>query len=184
MKKRYRAASIATAVLVAILALTGCTGMGNENMDMQNQTGTPQGYDQGGQMTPDRNMLDNDVNNGDTGYGDMTGMGMDMTGMKQKARRIESELEKIPGMNDINVVISGDTAIVGCTTNQDMSAMKSRIVNRVKQLDPSVKKVAVTNARDTLMEIRKLKSDMMGGSDTGGINARVKQLVNKITPNQ
>ena len=107
-----------------------------------------------------------------------------MNTARQRAMKIESECEKIPGVDDAAVIISGDTAVIGCRTNKNMGALRQQIINRVKQLEPSVRNVTVTNSGDILDEIRKLTNEIVDGPDANNSDARVRQLIKKITPNQ
>jgi YhcN/YlaJ family sporulation lipoprotein len=200
MRVMSRKIGIISAILVMLLAFAGCAGMGNNNAgnrtgdtrdrigNVEDRVGTPQGFQPDGNNVAKDRMLDNDVNDGD--INDMaerpggTGARMNMDSARQKAMRIESECEKIPGVDDAAVIISGDDAVVGCRTNQNISALRQRIESRVKQLEPSVKNVTVTNSSDILTEIRKLTNEITDGPDVNNLDARVRQLIEKITPDQ
>src|SRR5690554_4024695 len=139
MLKVNRAIGIVSAILVVLLAFAGCTGMGNN--DMRNNAGTPQGLQDGRNNVTEGRMLDNDVNDGDIGERDRNddiiqgndGRKTDTGTSRQKAMRIEAECEKIPGVQDVEVLISGDTAVVGCRTTQDINNLRKQIESQIKK---------------------------------------------------
>ena len=198
MRLMNRKIGIISAILVMLLVFVGCAGMGNNNTEnragdtrdrignVEDRVGTPQGFQPNGNNVAQDRMLDNDVNDGDIdgGANRMDGTGAGMNTARQKAMRIESECEKIPGVDDAAVIISGDNAVVGCRTNQNISTLRQQIESRVKQLEPSVKNVSVTNSRDILTEIRKLTNEISDGPDMNNLEPRVRQLIEKITPNR
>jgi len=178
------------------------TGQTGDNMN--NQTGPDA---TGGDLTGNRaNRLNNDITGGINGIdgNNMTGgiggvngnnsmngtmgnnrnaaNGTDMTSVQQRANKLKAELEKVSGVSDVSVLITGDTAIIGCKTNQSLSEIKNRLTEKAKSVDPSIKNVAVTNANNILTEMKQLSSDMMNGNATD-LDNKIRQLLNKITPN-
>ncbi len=181
--KNFKGALIVSVLLIIVSVFAGCAGMGNTDMDNQDQTGVPQGYDNNQQdrLVPGQdNMFGQYEQNDVPGRINQNGMN-DMNGMNQMSDRIENEVNNMQGIDRADCVVSGDTAIVGCKTNQNIEKVKPMVENKIKQMNPSIKNVVVTNSPDLMEEIRRMSDQTMNGMGANGnMDNRIKQLMNKI----
>ncbi len=77
---------------------------------------------------------------------------------RQKADKIKRQIMNMPGVSSADVIVMGDTALCGVNTgtNTSLSQLRSSISQRVKQMDNTIRNVAVTNDSNILAEIQRL----------------------------
>lgn len=84
--------------------------------------------------------------------------------------RMESSCNKIKGVTDATVVRDGDTCYVGCNTtagtNGNTAALRTQCANKIRQIDPSVKKVVVTVDPNKITKLRNMVRDVNIGRPT------------------
>ncbi len=126
----------------------GMYGRNMEGMDRPNTTG---------------NGTANNMAGNNTGLNNMTGNGIVNRLAGNDSRRatlIERQLENRNGIGDCVVLVNGDTALVGVRNitgnNANLSALRSSIERRVKQIDSSIRNVMVTNSEDILTRMGRL----------------------------
>lgn len=126
----------------------GMYGRNMEGMDRPNTTG---------------NRTANNMAGNNTGLNNMTGNGIVNRLAGNDSRRatlIERQLENRNGIGDCVVLVNGDTALVGVRNitgnNANLSALRSSIERRVKQIDSSIRNVMVTNSEDILTRMGRL----------------------------
>ena len=81
----------------------------------------------------------------------------------QRAENIKNQLNQMEEVEDVNVVVMGNTALVGCKPSgnaKDVNAVKEKIVNKVKQADKSITNVTVSEKTDIMEMISKLENDI------------------------
>lgn len=143
--------------------LVGTEGNGMYGTDMTgtnrpNTTGNGMANNMTGNNTGINNMTGNN-----TGLNNMTGNGIVNRLAGNDSRRatlIERQLENRNGIGDCVVLVNGDTALVGVRNitgnNANLSALRSSIERRVKQIDSSIRNVMVTNSEDILTRMGRL----------------------------
>ncbi|HHW30743.1 MAG TPA: hypothetical protein GXX20_03580 [Clostridiaceae bacterium] len=80
-----------------------------------------------------------------------------------KSRKIETELKKMRGIEDVNVLINGNTALVSCRTSAsagERTAVRNQIVQKVKEIDNSLTDVRVSESPDIMKDMRRLSDDI------------------------
>ncbi|PNT92415.1 YhcN/YlaJ family sporulation lipoprotein [Clostridium thermosuccinogenes] len=139
------------------------------------------------------NLLGMDNNN--NGNGNFLGMGNNGGQAPQtaagpsdrsKAASIKRGLESMPGINNVDVVVMGDTAVVsyGRKNGADNANVTNQtITNRVKQIDNTITNVYVSDSADIGSQIRRLSNDMINNKPLDEITNSFNKLINKINPN-
>jgi hypothetical protein len=113
---------------------------------------------------------------------------------RQRAENIRKQIMNMQGVNSADVIVMGDTALCGVNTdrNASLSQLRNSISQRVRQIDGTIKNVAVSNDSDILTEIRKLvgtSPNATGGNTVGnnrmnnGLNNRINNRTNNMTNN-
>ncbi len=103
-------------------------------------------------------------------------------GMK-KSDTIKNQLNTMSEIKNANVVVLGNTALVGFNTaNTGVDAAKARdlVVNKVKQADPSITNVLATDSQDLLSGINRLGEDIASGKPANAIGNSFNQIVRNI----
>lgn len=84
-----------------------------------------------------------------------------------EVNRMENSCENIKGVEDATVVRDGETAYVGVDkdegTNDNIAALRTECANRIRKVDPSVKKVVVTVDPNKITKLRNMVRDMNTG---------------------
>jgi Sporulation lipoprotein YhcN/YlaJ (Spore_YhcN_YlaJ). len=100
-----------------------------------------------------------------------------------KARNITNQLGNIVGLNQINTIVNGDTAIIGYSPSPNaVNANNTRntIINRVKQMDGSIKNVIVSDSADLSNRIRTLVDKINKNHPVTDINNDFNQLMQNL----
>lgn len=104
---------------------------------------------------------------------------------RMKADNIRSKLEAMPGISKVNVIVMGNTAVVGCSRQAGTSSANSAekmVADRVKQIDPSITNVYVTESADLGNRISRLYRDMVNNRPMNEIRDDFTKIINSITP--
>ncbi len=144
----------------------GYTGYGTTG----HGTNTNMGYTGYGTNTGTNTRTNMGTNFGTTG---MNGTGLNTnTGTKNagttadalKAAALRKDVLATKGVNACEVLVVGDTALVGIKTNGTVSPSRCKAdVNRkVKAADPSIKNCSVSNSTDILTRMRRLTTNLSG----------------------
>jgi hypothetical protein len=92
----------------------------------------------------------------------------------RKANMIRNKLDKMNGLTEANVLVLGDTCIVGYKSNSatgDTTALKDRITRAVKQADSTITNVLVSESSDIVERIKRLGTGNANGiNNTNGLN--------------
>lgn len=146
--------------------------MDNNRDNMGYDRTSPYNYGQGN--LPDNNRLYGFFDTGDN----RRGMGYDnipqnmMTPSRTsensaEVNRMENSCKNIKGVEDATVVRDGDTAYVGVDkdagTNDNIAALRTECANRIRKVDPSVKKVVVTVDPNKITKLKNMVRDMNTG---------------------
>lgn len=103
----------------------------------------------------------------------------------QKAKAIESQLQKMPQVNNANCVVNGDTAVVGYTPSgngKDVNATKNAIIDQVKKLYPDVKNVSVSEDVNIINQIRRMADDITNNRTLDQVGRDIQDLAKRINP--
>jgi spore cortex protein len=104
---------------------------------------------------------------------------------RQKSDKISKQLSKMNELSQVGVIAMGNTALVGYSpskTAKDVNATKTMIVNKVKQIDPSITSVVVSESADIRARINKLTSDIANNRPGNEISREVSQLLQRVAP--
>lgn len=156
-----------------------------------NGYGTATGYDYtNGLGTDYRNMGGNNSPNWN-----LRGMGTPTT----QADTIARAVERVPGVDNATVVVSGNTAYVGIdvkdgnmgrtvgfgTTNRttnNIATIKSQCARQVRATDPNINTVYVSADADFLDRIRRVGDSIRRGRPVDGFRNELDELVRRLTP--
>jgi len=122
------------------------------------------------------NIQGNGVNNSNGSQGNN---GYDLARMQ----RIQQELEKLQGYDDVTCIVNGNTAVVGCTQrNNSMSdtQTKNEIANIVKRCDPSISNCEVVSNKEGINRISRMAEDIRKGNIGTTISQDFRDMLNDI----
>lgn len=110
----------------------------------------------------------NPAQNRDLMYNNGNGMngnwGMNNNGMRAQ---LENEVERIARVSDCTVIKNGDTCYVGVDTDRNetnnVAALRTEIANRIRRVDPSIRRVHVTTDENNLTRLRNYARDIDAG---------------------
>lgn len=153
----------------------------NLGYDTRNGTRSPYNYGQGNNIPDNRLYGFFDTGEGNRGFG-TTGynnipQGQGITAPTRTATnsadvgRMESSCNQIKGVTDATVVRDGDTCYVGCNTTagaQNTAALRTQCANKIRQVDPSVKKVVVTVDPNKITQLKNMVRDINIGRPARG----------------
>ena len=138
--------------------------------------------DQRNSATNDTGLLNNNADNltGQTGFD------------RQRADNIRNQLANTIGEAPDNVIVNGNTCVIGYrpTTGRERNDTKNKIINKVKEIDPKITKVIVSDTDDMNSRINQLTNDIRNGIDNNtnnnimnDLNNRFNRLIQDITNN-
>jgi len=105
--------------------------------------------------------------------------------MKQKSDNITKQLDAMPEIDKVNVLVTGDTCLVGyspANAQGDPNARKNMVIEKVKQIDPTLNNVVVSESQDVMNRINQLINDMANNKSMDEINREVMQLIKTTVP--
>lgn len=103
----------------------------------------------------------------------------------QRATNIRNQLATMNEIARVNAIVIDNTAVVGFTpknTGADMNTLKRMIAERVRQIDPAVTNVTVSETADTMNKVNQLSNDMTNNRPINEIRTEVNQLMQRIAP--
>jgi spore cortex protein len=105
--------------------------------------------------------------------------------MRQKSTNISNQLNNMAEVDNANTIVTGNTCFVAYSPangTNDVNATKDMIINKVKQIDPAITNVVVSESMDAMNQVNRLLSDMANNKPMDQINQEVTQLIQKATP--
>lgn len=181
------------------------TGMDNRNRRLTTQTriGDRTGNDDTGLndgLNNDLNNMNNGLNDNINGgmYDNYNGLNNGMTrpndnnnnfgNMATRANEIASEINDLPEVDEASVVISDDTALVGCSLRGDTqgtmtNALRQKIRGIVKEHADDIENVSVTTDPDMTDRINNMSNSIFQGNPIEGFADEIRDLIRDITPN-
>lgn len=195
MKKIFLSSCTAIiCVSACILAISGCaTTRQSPNNNRNGVTVVPQGFINPRDNTPDMLDLNPRTTGRDNRATDMfPGVDRNDTATptvdlydREKSEKIKSQLEKMQEIKSPNVIVTGNTAIIGCKPSNaetDVSGAKNAVINKVKQIDPSINNVLVSTSEDILTRIGTIVNNLTGNRPANDINDQLAKLMQDIMP--
>jgi len=201
MIKNLKMALSAFAGVCLITTLLGaCAQAGTERAPGQNN-GRSLGITQGQRLN--RNNLMNATtpygNMAGTPYGNMAGAtpeganlaqttpgGANMTQTtpdRQKADNIRRQLMNMNGVADANVIVMGNTALVGYKPSGNTGntkAVKDSIVNKCKQTDRTITNVTVSESPDIMARMSRLGTNVSNNGTVNNFADEFNKLINGL----
>ena len=132
------------------------------------------------------NPMNNDLNNGMTRSNDtnMTNTGMGMGNMTQNASEIAKKISALPEVNSAQVVLTNDTAVVGCnlrgTTQGTMTNALRQKIEKIVKDDSNITKVSVTSDPDLYKRIQTMSTGIGSGRMTDTFTNDINDVIRKI----
>lgn len=183
IKNLKKALSAFAGICLITTTLSACSQAGTSRAPGQN-TGQSLG------TTQRQGLNRNNLMNATTQYGNMAGTTLgnmtgttrnDMAGTapdganltqaspdRQKADNIRKQIRNINGVSDANVIVMGNTALVGYKPSGNAGntkAVKDNIVNKCKQTDKTITNVTVSESADIMERMNRLGTNSNGGMD-------------------
>lgn len=118
-----------------------------------------------------------------------TNLSTSMGNLSTNANTIAQKIAALPEVSNASVVLSNNTAIVGCnlrgTTQGTMTtALRQKIDKIVKDNAPNVTRVSVTSDPNLFTRIQNMSNGMRNGTMLNTFERDVEDLWNRITPNR
>lgn len=101
-----------------------------------------------------------------------------------KMNNIQNEISRLTGYDNINCIVNGNTAIVGCTDPNNSATneqIKKEIKSIVKACEPSITKCEVINNREGITKIGSMVDNMKKGNIGSTISKDFEDMLNDIT---
>lgn len=140
----------------------------------QTQPGTPQqGQRMGTELTPE------------TSPPGTAQSQQDLVSYRQKAENITRGLKNMPGVDEVDAVVVGNTCLVGykpSKTSKNANTIRNMIIDKVKGMDATIDTVVVNESEDTMKNIKKLSKDIIDNKPANEINAEFQKIIQKLKP--
>lgn len=202
MIKKIKAVLIVIVGMCLIIAMLGACAMGSRERSPEQPNNQPQGQNLQQQRLKMENMFDttrqpgqnqmlganpenNQGVNPEANQQNQLVPGQQMLPDMQKAKNIKNQLNNMSEVENVNVVVVGDTALVGCKPSgnaKDVNALKNKIVNKVKEIDKSIKNVTVSEKADIMDRIKRLENDVENNIPMDKITNEFNRIIREITP--
>jgi hypothetical protein len=103
-----------------------------------------------------------------------------------RADNIKSQLAGLKEIQDVNVVVIGNSCLVGYTPTEsstDPNATKDLVAARCKQADSNIAGVTCGDTPDINSQIAGINSDLQTSKPAGDMSSRFNDIVKVINPN-
>ena len=100
-----------------------------------------------------------------------------------KADNICKQLGDIGGMRQINAVVNGNTALIGCTPSgkaSNANTTKQMITDWVKKLDSTITNVVVSDSADMSSRIKRLADNVKSNKPLGDLTSEFNTLIQNV----
>lgn len=136
----------------------------------------------------DNNGIFNNNNANNNENNNQPGLFGQMNADTVKSEKIKAQLEKMSGVDDVSVIVLGNTALVGCDINNNANNnrtgntddLRNKIVQQVKSLDKSVTNCIVTDKPEILERINALGNDITNGKPGNEITDEFNRIIRSI----
>lgn len=108
-----------------------------------------------------------------------------MSENRQKADNIRNELKNMREVENVSVIVNGNTALVGykpADNAGDVNATKAVISSRVKEIDRTITEVRVSESPDIMTRMDRLSRDITDNRPMNVITNEFNQLFQGINP--
>lgn len=194
--------------LVILIALVGCTPKTNDMTSRNNRLSTQTRISENNGWTRDNmntgwnnndmnmgmnnglgdnvnniNPMNNDLNNGMTRTNN-TNMSTSIGNMSQNASEIAKKISALPEVNSAQVVLTNDTAVVGCnlrgTTQGTMTNALRQKIEKIVKDNSNITKVSVTSDPELYKRIQTTSTGIGSGKITDTITNDINDLIKRI----
>lgn len=193
MRKNLKNFSIVSVLLLSLVTFTsGCASDNNTNDSAEKRPGLD--ARQANDLTGDRNINkdidtvpDEGVRNDNLNGENMNNR--DDDSMLQRSKSITDKLNSdMAEINNSNVVVTGNTALVGVdisneTSDEKISEIKNKVETKVKDIDKNIDKVVVTADPDVVTRLKDMGKDIENGKPISGFGEEIEEIIRRITPN-
>ncbi len=103
----------------------------------------------------------------------------------RRAENIRKKLETISGIDDVSVVVTGNTALVGyrlTDRTKNAATIKNEIAKKVKETDRAIENVSVTDAANISAQLKRISEDIRNNGPIDEINASIEKIMRQLTP--
>lgn len=185
MKKRFKVISlIAILALVISISMVGCTTRrpAKPNTPYNDQLNRNMNYT--GNTTDMNRNMNTDLNNRNINENNINTRN-NLT--YDQATKIANKVEELREVKNATVVISGNTALVGISTTDNLEGkmttnLKNKVEKAVKNTDTNIKNVSVTASPDLYKRIENVGKDIRAGKPLSGFAAEIEEIIRRITP--
>lgn len=105
--------------------------------------------------------------------------------LKQRSENIKTQLKNMREIDQANVIVIENTALVGYKPSRgvrDMEATRNMIADKVKAVDTGVAHVVISESTDIMTRIGKLANDIANNRPMNEVNTEAKQIIQKVNP--
>ncbi|WP_221566217.1 YhcN/YlaJ family sporulation lipoprotein [Alkalihalobacillus sp. TS-13] len=169
---------VLTSALMLTSALTACNADGNGAMETRYNNDTrPIGYYTNddaneGPLTQIADRDRRDLDRAEVNYAD------DYNG-EELAARISKRVKEMKNVDDVRVVVNGDTVLIGVDTNdQNDQDVRKQVKEVVQQITD--KNVRVTTDEEMFTRIRNVDDDLRNGNGFAEVRSDVNSIMNDI----
>ncbi len=102
----------------------------------------------------------------------------------EKADNLKRQLKKMNGVKNVNVIVIGNTALVGIEptgNTKAANALRNSITKKVKEIDSTITNVTVSESSDIMRRINKLGTDITNNKPIKAITDEFNNMVNGMT---
>ncbi|KNY29360.1 YhcN/YlaJ family sporulation lipoprotein [Pseudobacteroides cellulosolvens] len=103
----------------------------------------------------------------------------------QKADNICKQVDNLNGIDKVNAVVAGNTALIGYDSakkNDDIASTKNLISTKVKQLDNTITNVVITDSKDINSRIGNLAGHIKNKKPLSQLNSEFNQIMQSLNP--
>jgi YhcN/YlaJ family sporulation lipoprotein len=103
------------------------------------------------------------------------------------ATKVATEVQKIPGVNKVAVILTGNTAILGLDIKPEVQKnrteeIKAETAKKAKQLDKRIRTVMVTTDPDLVTRIKRVFEGVSKGTPITSFTKEVQEILRRIKP--
>lgn len=103
---------------------------------------------------------------------------------RQKTDDIKRQLMKLNGVDNANVIVVGNTALVGCKLKNgtaNSTAVRNSITNKIKEMDKTITNVTISESPNIMNRINMLGTDI-GNKPAGTFMDEFNKLLKGVAP--
>jgi YhcN/YlaJ family sporulation lipoprotein len=128
----------------------------------------------------------NGLRNNGQGNSDALGNNVGYKTTAQENENLESTIEGINGVRNATIVITGNTAYVGITLDNnttDANNIKSNVSQQIKSSNRNISTVYVSTDAGFMNRLRNVGNGIRAGRPISGFTNELNNMVERITPN-